>query len=391
MTRSVVFVHGTGVRTDSYLRTLASVEEGVRSAGPDLTVRGCFWGEAMGAKLALGGASIPDYLPRDSNREADAEIAAWAVLHRDPWHELRLLALRTPPPATGFARAEPPSTEFLRRIATYQPGERLSEALKTYGLGEHFAAALDEIRNAPELRDAASTADHNSDEHRRAAARGLLACTLGRAVHAGLDAPAGTARDNLMTLLGNDLEIESRSVGGAAKRFLAAPILYGLTWKGRRDRSGRNDAALEAAGDILRYQARGQGVRDLIRQHVANAPGDEVTLIAHSLGGVACVDLLLQERLPRINQLITVGSQAPFFHEIGALTSLDQGEDPPPHFIRRWLNIYDPRDLLSFRAATVFRGHAHDVVVDNGQPFPLSHSAYWTNPEVWEAVKAWMA
>ena len=27
-----------------------------------------------------------------------------------------------------------------------------------------------------------------------------------------------------------------------------------------------------------------------------------------------------------------------------------------------------------------------DVEVNNKQPFPQSHSAYWANPEVWEAI-----
>ncbi|MET8543087.1 hypothetical protein ABZW03_20900 [Kitasatospora sp. NPDC004799] len=392
MTHSVVFVHGTGVRADSYLKTLEAVERGLRTAAPGAGVHGCFWGEAMGADLTLGGASIPDHLPREADRAERAEVAAWAVLHRDPWHELRLLALRTPPePARGFSRAEPPSAVFERRITGYRPGPELAAALRGRGLEEHFGAALDELRHSPELRDAAATADRDGDEHRRAAARGLLAATLARARRAGLDVPDGTARDHLMALLASELETDSRSLTGAAKKFLAAPFLHALTWQGRRTRDGRNDPALQAAGDILRYQARGQGVRDLIRQHVDHAPGDSVTLVAHSLGGVACVDLLMRERLPKVDRLITVGSQAPFFHELGALVSLAPGEPPTAHFTRRWLNVYDPRDLLSFRAATVFPDHAHDVRVDNGQPFPLSHSAYWSNPQVWEAVRTWLA
>lgn len=391
MTRSVVFVHGTGVREDAFTRTLDSVRRGMGTAAPGLGVTGCFWGRALGSDLAMGGASIPDYLPRASDRAAETELAAWAVLYRGPWHELRLLSLRTVEQAGGFARTEPPSAAFERRIAEYRPGAALAKALRERGLTGHFEATLEDLRRSPELADAARTADHDGADHRRAAARGLLAGTLSRAHHAGLDVPDGLGRDHLMSLLRADLDTDGRSATGAVKRFLGAPALALLTWKGRRTRDGHNDPALLAAGDILRYQARGEGVRDLIRRHIEHAPGERVTLVAHSLGGIACVDLLMQQDLPKVDQLITVGSQAPFFHELGALVSLPPGGRPPRHFTQRWLNLYDPRDLLSFRAAAVFPDHASDQEVDNGQPFPLSHSAYWSNPKVWEAVQTWMS
>ena len=75
----------------------------------------------------------------------------------------------------------------------------------------------------------------------------------------------------------------------------------------------------------------------------------------HSLGGVACVDLLVEAALPQVELLVTVGSQAPFFYEIDALQSLRFGVPLPEHF-PRWLNVYDLRDFLSYVAAGVFAG-----------------------------------
>ena len=40
-------------------------------------------------------------------------------------------------------------------------------------------------------------------------------------------------------------------------------------------------------------------------------------------------------------------------------------------------NVYDKQDLLGYAAARFFDGKCLDVEVDTGQPFPMSHGAYW--------------
>jgi hypothetical protein len=83
---------------------------------------------------------------------------------------------------------------------------------------------------------------------------------------------------------------------------------------------------------------------------------------------------------------VTVGSQAPFLYEIGALPSLEPADPLPDHF-PQWLNIYDRRDILSYVGAGVLGADkVTDVQVDNNQPFPQSHSAYWSNDDVWNAI-----
>ncbi|MNL54526.1 hypothetical protein D3C87_1778660 [compost metagenome] len=112
-------------------------------------------------------------------------------------------------------------------------------------------------------------------------------------------------------------------------------------------------------------------------------------IIAHSLGGIAAVDWLI-EAPSSLKYLITVGSQAGFFYEIDALVSLPAGAALPDHFPRKWLNIFDANDFLSYRAEPIFPGVAIDKQVENGQPFPDSHSAYWRNPIVWENISAFL-
>ena len=110
-------------------------------------------------------------------------------------------------------------------------------------------------------------------------------------------------------------------------------------------------------------------------------------LVAHSLGGIICVDLLVREEFPTVAGLVTVGSQSPFLYEIGALPALTYPDPLPDHF-PRWVNIYDRRDMLSYVAAGVLGDRVADVEVDNGQPFPQSHSAYFSNSDVWAAIQA---
>ena len=185
---------------------------------------------------------------------------------------------------------------------------------------------------------------------------------------------------------------------GLAKDLSSATLHAGLGVVGRAvtplakwNRGRLTDAAVPAAGDILLYQAKGQPIRDFIRHRVESVK-PPVVLLAHSLGGIACVDLLVREELPRVSTLVTVGSQAAFLYELNALESLAFGEPLPYTFVRRWVNIYDARDFLSYRAAKVFPvtcGGGPEVVdhrVDNSLPFPNAHSGYWDNTDTWDIV-----
>ncbi|WP_147420038.1 hypothetical protein [Streptomyces sp. WM6372] len=385
MRRSVLFVHGTGVREASYKETFGAVRARLEEIRPGLEVRGCFWGREQGAAMALDGASVPRYRQTRGGTAEDDEIAVWDVLYEDPWYELRLLGLQ-PAAASGLGFGLPPSEEFLAEVTGYAPAPAVVEAFAARGLAGEFTEALRAVVQAPELHDAAATVDADGTEHRRAVARAVVAMTLALAFERGAEV-SGIVRDALLSELGADLYAEGRSITGFLAKALARPV----GWRGRYRRGAWGDATLPAIGDILRYQARGQGVRDQIKRTIENTPGDSITVIAHSLGGVACVDLLVRERLERVDQLITVGSQAPYFYEIGALVSLEHPETLPPGFPAKWLNIYDGRDLLSYQAAQVFPGRADDHRVDNRQPFPWAHTTYWSNPDVWNAVDAWLS
>ncbi|MDN0199156.1 hypothetical protein [Streptomyces sp. S.PNR 29] len=393
MKRSVVFVHGTGVREKSYNSTFATVRTEIHRIRPGWEVRGCLWGPAQGAKFVRGGISVPGYARSgggDRTADRDASIAEWDVLYNDPGYELRLLGLR-PPPKAGVVRGIPPTKRFLRTVQEFRPSADLVERLDRHGLCADFETALRAVADSPEVRDAATTIDQNGYEHRHAVAKAVVAATLAGAEARGADALAGPARDALLAALSTELSGESRALTGKVAQAVKTSALRAATrWTVDR-RGSLSDGMLPMVGDILRYQARGEGIRELIRRTVEHTPGDKVTLLAHSLGGVAAVDLLAMERLDRVDQLVTVGSQAALLYECGALTACEHPDTLPAHFPAAWLNIHDPWDLLSYAAAAVFKGHAHDLEVSNGQPFPHAHSAYWSNAEVWDAVSAWLS
>ena len=111
-------------------------------------------------------------------------------------------------------------------------------------------------------------------------------------------------------------------------------------------------------------------MRDHLRSRI-EACGDDVVVVAHSLGGVAAVDLLATTDLPTVTGLVTVGSQAPLLYELDILPGLRFGTPLPPTF-PRWLNVFDARDLLGYTSGGLFPGRVTDHEVDNRWGFPLA-------------------
>jgi hypothetical protein len=360
-----------------------------------MDVQPCYWGE-IGVRLHANGASIPlyDVLRGLTVDEGATERARWDLLYQDPLFELRLLSQ----PGGTAEQSMVLGTELPgRRLAVAAEGlqldGRLTVKLAEACLDDAFESARAFVLRSPEFDNAISSPSAQEGELRVALARALVAAmaTWEEPSEAD-DRPEpvvlmdGRLRDQIVEDLVEALGGRERSVGGFFTGVLTGLATRLASSYARRRRGSLTDASYPLAGDVLLYQARGQGIRQFIRGRI-DAAGPPVVLLGHSLGGIACVDLLVQEKVEKVSLLITVGSQAPFLYEIGALTSLAYGERLPAHF-PKWLNLYDVTDLLSYLAAGVFPGGVEDVEVDNRQPFPQAHSAYWTNPEVWKAIRA---
>jgi hypothetical protein len=393
----VVFVHGTGVREQGWVKSFAVVKQRLLGLDSAISVHGCFWGRSEGAELKADGASIPDYAKTggDDPSSAEEDLALWAVLYTDPWYEMRLLG-DWPADSGELAPGQvPPSALLSEQIENFVPSEELSQLLASYDLRPHFDAACVALGAAPEFGRAADAAtEENLNELRKAVARALVAFMMVSTEDSGAPPIDGATRDMIVAAVIDDLHGYGMGIATWLTRPFKGVAEHMVTRQITRRRGALSDAASPAAGDIMRYQTRGSGIRRYIRQVVADAvagdPDQPVTLLAHSLGGIACVDALIEGPIPGVERLVTVGSQAPFFYEIDALAALPYGKPLPDQF-PAWLNIYDGRDFLSYIAAGVFPGRVTDQRVDNGQPFPQAHSAYWRNDVVWRHIRGFLA
>jgi hypothetical protein len=391
MIKTVLFVHGTGVRHASYVETSARVASALSDMKLDLSLRPCAWGDEHGANIdAYKGASIPDYEgpePAVPLNEAQM-IALWEVLVHDPLFELRERAAVAP----GFVQPAEKArkAKYLQDLQELATRPELLSVLQGHAVSMQWPEAVSEVVGTKPLQVALAAAPALDADLRIATARAVVATLQQRLEDANMPQLGQPLRDKLV-------ELSVNHTGGYAlgvKDWLKDRLIgLGLRWatnKAKRERDALYNAAFPAAGDILLYQARGKPIRRYIAQRIAECEGN-VAVLAHSLGGIACVDLLAALPHPQVRLLVTVGSQAPLLYEIDALTNLRRGKALPEHFPPSWLNFYDPNDLLSYCAAPIFKPRATDHKIVSGQPFPYSHSAYWEMPTLWETLKSALA
>ncbi len=424
---TVIFVHGTGVREIDYRDGLETISKQLEPLAKSVRVQGLYWGGTLGTQLHFRGASIPQY---DTTRAAGVtslapaaptpnpaagEEVLWDSLDRDPLFEFRLLGKPAGSLAPNSEILEPPLHLALQGpLDTTQAGRDLVAFLKQTGVLSAFDRARALVAGADLVRRALFV---ETPERTITLARAVVATLLAidpvppsAEVTDALDRLAGAPeeRNRMALLLATHLNGENRSplsfAKGAWDAVVAGIVAGGAAltspWIIRRRRRSITDLGSPAIGDILWYQTRGAALRRLLRAEIARFAQDgPVVLAAHSLGGIACVDTLLEKPEPAVKLLVTAGSQAPYFYEIGALAcrALPEHSKPPqlsrplPHDLPAafpsWLNFYDPQDLLGYWAAPVFGTKASDHELDNGRRFPAAHSGYWRNPALWDVAR----
>jgi hypothetical protein len=387
---TVVFVHGTGVRKAQYEETFELIKQKLHAQRPDLQVVPCLWGDDLGTHLNATGASIPLYdstLALEEGEEEDYKIVLWEQLYRDPFYELQVLSLKPVEESGASLFEEQPGDELNSRLESLSPSPKLQAKLEEAGIAEVFDEAREAVIRSEPYNEALQKASDSLGEYSEAVARAIVAQAMLYCEQEEKYPPVLTdaeLRDEVVELLNRALAEAELGLGEWVVKplwQLAQPI---GTWYLKNRRGNVTNAVSPMPCDILLYQSRGDRIRSFIQETIQQAE-PPVVLLAHSLGGIACVDLLVKQPLSQVALLVTVGSQAPFLYEINALHSLEYGEPLPEHF-PNWLNIYDLRDFLSYIGANVFPNKVQDVLVDNKQPFPRSHSAYWTNPATWNAI-----
>ncbi|MFD4351965.1 hypothetical protein ACFWPX_05380 [Nocardia sp. NPDC058518] len=366
---TLLFVHGTGVRQPSYDTRLADVRAVMSTLRPDWSVQPCYWAGAHGATLNAGGASIPgaDVV------SLDPKLALWWALSHDPLFELRKLAGQ---PEPRRAPGEFPETAELLDAAAALPTPDLLAAASEAGMSEVLPDAVRDVITDHLCTEALDRVSGGYSAGAAVLARAVVATAATMATDA--TPLSGDERDLLITAVIAALDGEDRGLLADSTRLLVdlAMRAGGSRWI-EKNRAEWTNSASPAAGDVLKYLVRGAGIRGCIADAIQRIDNGPVVILAHSLGGIASLELLVHQHIPQVEHLITVGSQAPFLYEIDALPALAFGDTLPPH-VPRWSNILDRRDLLAYRASGVFPGRVTDYEVDNRAPFPTAHSAYFS-------------
>jgi len=377
---TILFVHGTGVRLRDYRASFASARQVAQRAGLGHELIECAWGDPLGVEFE--GKSLPD-APTTGEGEVDVgrDLAQWTRLFDDPLSELFLLTIRDPAAPRPASRPgqRPKWQQTLRDIASYVPSEECRLLLERHALTDLWPRAFDAVLGASLVQDAFEASAHELPEVTQALARAVIAELHVAAVAAGRAGPSRTLRLKLYDRLVVDWDQRVYGVSDLFGRFLkraATNVLVG-------HRRKLSESIALPVGDILLYQSRGAALHRYLQTKIERA-APPVFLVAHSLGGIACVDLLAGASLPHVRALVTVGSQAPLLYELGALHALKPPEPLPAHF-PPWLNIYDRTDFLSYVAGRLFPS-VRDHEVASGQPFPDSHGAYFGNVETWQAI-----
>lgn len=393
---NVIFVHGTGGRQIDYAKTLQQMESALKKRRLDVKLVPCLWGDLLGAKLNADGVSIPSYDQTQGGNQRspeDENIRLWQELYRDPFYEIRLLGLRPLQTQTSIPGKQTPAQELQIRVKELLTHPDLQAKLNALEVGSVFRLACEAIigSDSPVFGRLLETASRPLDSDYAAIARAIVAMSgVLYEEQEWFQSPLvdQQLRDEAVNAILKVLARDETSRGVVSNWItgqLSSLTLDFGTNKIKRKRGAMTDRAYPFAGDIMIYQTKGKKIRDFIRSQIEMVE-PPVVLLAHSLGGIACVDLLIEQDLrDRIKFLVTAGSQAPFLYEIDALQTLAFGNPLPKHF-PQWLNIYDLRDFLSYVGEGVFPGKLKDVEVDNRQPFPEAHGAYWTNAETWDAI-----
>jgi hypothetical protein len=419
---TIIFVHGTNVRLkQEYLDTLDKIEKRVKEQDKikHFKFEPCFWGGdgklGLGARLNANGASIPR-IKKDSELDGDLEnqdVLRWELLRYDPLYEIRLLAIKDSP-YDSRSSAERRSMEMFKRklkssLDNQAVSDKLESKLSEAGIREVFATAWEEIAKSSPLKEALKDPSEPSSDYSSAIARAMIAKAMiyieerqkGAAIFTN-----DSLREELVQLLKNQLGDTHLGIGSwlmSKALWLGTPLI-------ENQRLNYTKSLLPMLGDIISYQSNGQEIRELVFSKIKESE-PPVILLAHSLGGVACVDLLIEgldsstqnenfsvrEQLSKVSLLVTAGSQSPFLYEIGALHSRRQYGKPLPHDFPEWLNLFHKRDILSYVGADVFPkpNSITDVEIDDHKrvlgflephSFLEAHSSYWDSSKTWNEI-----
>ncbi|WP_321815183.1 MULTISPECIES: hypothetical protein [unclassified Paraburkholderia] len=193
---------------------------------------------------------------------------------------------------------------------------------------------------------------------------------------------------------------------GASRLVNAAPdVTTGLA--GLLLRKKLNNAVTRFAGDAFVY-LNGRGTVDapgpivttvlkaLQDAQAKRTEDDKLIVVAHSFGGEIVYDILTYfAPTLSIDCLITVGSQVGLFEEMKLYKVSDPkipGDPKKDHValpkgIKRWLNVFDTNDVLSYQLKPVVDS-VTDFSYDTGYSTLGAHGGYFERPSFYKRMAA---
>jgi hypothetical protein len=400
--KTLLFVHGTGVRAKAFQATQRTIQKELSCrplAFADFRLRGTYWGDECGVKLPPESKSIPSYDASTNKPTAsEIELARWATLACDPYFELREVIRQDGPWRPRGAERWPPCREIPQTIGSLRPEGSLEALLDRHDLASAFSITVNELATSGSFQRLCAELPWKPNSSSQMFARMIAARTLARAEADFAIQLDGAIREQMVTLLIDPLGGRTGAVMEVFGEVIGTVwALLGpqIRWATRTGRQDLTNIASPAAGDVIAYQGpTGPTLRKRILADIEDAETEHVALLAHSLGGIACVDLLIEQGIPKVTHLITVGSQAPFLYETDSLCSLRYPQSLPKCFPRNWMNVFDRHDIFAYKAEGVFPESPHvfieDFDVDSGVPFPQAHGAYWTNDGFWKNLEGFL-
>jgi len=155
-------------------------------------------------------------------------------------------------------------------------------------------------------------------------------------------------------------------------------------------------------GDVFTYLIRRgtpsapgpivQKVLTALNDAVAQSPGEALIVVTHSMGGNILYDILTTYAPKlKVDVWFSVGGQVGFFEEMKLFQNSDPAIRSPqkvskPATVERWVNVYDPVDILSFLASPVFDG-VEDVEYHTGADVLKSHGEYFGRASLYDIMQ----
>lgn len=379
--RTLLFVHGTGVRNETCETTIEQIRSKVREFEVPCRVEALLWGDVLGVDFP--GMSLPEPIQRTEFEENQA--LRWEYLRVDPLFDLKLWC--TPGIRQDTVGDYTGAELWDDHISRYTPSLELSVLLAANNLENLFSAAWGKVTDSSLPERAFRTA---GVEHATVARVFAEAVTAQLMFDGGIASPPTALPNPLANKIVERLLFDWGQMGRAVKDILLRMFGKATAQVIRPMRSNASRIVAPAIGDILNYlnAPNGADLRNLIRKKIELIEG-EVFLLSHSLGGIACFETMAEARPEKVAGLITAGSQAPLLYEFDALSTLRLG-CPLPKTFPPWLNFYDENDLLSYRANLVFDCKA-DWQLDSMLPPFEAHSSYWKQDITWHTIREFVS